>query len=152
MNVPPVDRTPMSLLLSSDAQASEASYIGAFNFRLGALVYNLGLRHPDTTRFTFDTNLLFTRVLDNPGQFPEAAGYRNTTNYCTAYMKWVDPSYADVDIWQAELITFSGTPTLTYFHPSCGVPVNEYLWLNDLHPTYPMHNFLASQVARLLGA
>lgn len=48
-------------------------------------------------------------------------------------------------IW---LVDCSGTPTLTYLDPSCGVPVNEYLWLNDLHPTYPMHNLIASQIVQ----
>ncbi|KAL8812819.1 MAG: hypothetical protein Q9200_000748 [Gallowayella weberi] len=38
------------------------------------------------------------------------------------------------------------TPDLISFDPSCGVSVNKYLWLNDLHPTYPMHNLIASQI------
>ena len=73
--------------MDSIDQAAEASFIGAFNFRLGALVYNLAGRHADTTLFTFDTNFLFTRVLDNPSQFGETATYMNTTNYCEAYEK-----------------------------------------------------------------
>lgn len=87
MNVPPVDRSPGTLEMGSIDASSEASFIGAFNFRLGALVYNLALRHADTTLFTFDTNFLFTIVLDDPLQFGETAGYLNTTNYCTAYEK-----------------------------------------------------------------
>ena len=87
MNVPPVDRSPGTLERSSIEQSAEASFIGAFNFRLGALVYSLISRHADTTLFTFDTNFLFTRVLDDPSQFGETAGYLNTTNYCSAYEK-----------------------------------------------------------------
>lgn len=68
-------------------QSAEASFIGAFNFRLGALVYNLAQRYADTTLFTFDTNFLFTLVLDDPSQFGETAEYLNTTNYCKAYEK-----------------------------------------------------------------
>lgn len=152
MNVPPVDRTPGSLDLSSSDRAYEAGYVGAFNFRLGALVYNLALRHPDTTVFSFDTNYLFTRVIDDPSQFQETAGYRNTTDYCEAYLEWVLSDYTNGSTLQAELTTISGTSTLTYLDPSCGVPVNQYLWLNNLHPTYPMHNFIASQIVQLLGA
>ena len=134
------------------AQRQEAAYIGAFNFWLGALIYNLALRHPDTTLFAFDTNFLFTRVLNNPLQFQETAGYQNTTDVCLAYMEWVQSDYIDGDTLQAELTnSSSGTPTLTYFDPSCGVPVNEYFWLNSLHPTYPMHNFMASQIVRLMA-
>ena len=44
----------------------------------------------------------------------------------------------------------SGTPTMAYLDPSCEIQVNEYFWLNDLHPTYPIHNFMASQIVQLL--
>ncbi|KAF6218614.1 hypothetical protein HO133_005965 [Letharia lupina] len=131
MNVPPVDRSPGTLEMGSIDQSAEASFIGAFNFRLGALVYNLALRHADTTLFTFDTNFLFTRVLDDPSQFGETAGYLNTTNYCAAYE--------------------NGTSSLTSLDPSCGIPVDQYFWLNSLHPTYPMHNFMGSQIAKILS-
>ncbi|KAK0517474.1 hypothetical protein JMJ35_000629 [Cladonia borealis] len=130
LNVPPVDRSPGTLETSSSSQAAEAAYIATFNFRLGALVYNLGTRNPDTTLFLFDTNWLFTRVLDDPQQFVETAGYLNTTSYCPAYAH--------------------GTTTLTYFDPTCGVPINAYFWLNTLHPTYPMHNFLGSQITQFI--
>lgn len=83
--MPPVDRSPGTLESGPETQAEEAGYIGAFNFRLGALVYNLALRHPDTTSFIFDTNFLFTEVLDHPGSFEETSGFLNTTDYCTAY-------------------------------------------------------------------
>ncbi|KAL9137736.1 MAG: hypothetical protein Q9175_001045 [Cornicularia normoerica] len=132
MNVPPVDRSPGTHETGSIDQSAEASFIGSFNFRLGALVYNLALRHADTTLFTFDTNFLFTRVLDDPSQFGETAEYLNTTNYCAAYE--------------------NGTSSLTSFDPSCGIPVNQYFWLNSLHPTYPMHNFMGSQIAKILSA
>lgn len=66
-----------------------AEYIGEFNFRLGALVYNLGAHYPDTTSFYFDTNWLFTIVLNNPSAFQETSSYHNTTGYCAAYQKYV---------------------------------------------------------------
>jgi hypothetical protein len=50
------------------------------------------------------------------------------------------------------LILNSGTPTETYYDPSCGLPVNEYFWLNSLHPTYPMQDVLAQEVALQLSA
>ncbi|KAL6721295.1 hypothetical protein ACLMJK_000397 [Lecanora helva] len=130
LNVPPVDRSPGTIEQGPASQAAEAGYLGRFNFRLGALVHNLGVRHSDTTSFLFDTNFLFTRVLDDPTQFAETAGLRNTTEYCVAYE--------------------NSTPTMTYFDPSCGIPVNEYFWLNTLHPTFPVHNFMGSQIVRLL--
>ena len=87
MNVPPVDRSPGALAMGFYDQSAEASFIGELNFRLGALVYNLALRYSDTTLFTFDTNFLFTSVVNHPSHFEETAVYRNTTDYCRAYEK-----------------------------------------------------------------
>ena len=89
LNVPPIDRSPGTLALSASTQASMAAYIGEFNFRLGALVYNLDTHYPDTTSFLFDTNWLFTLVLNDPLVFQETSSYHNTTGYCAAYQKYV---------------------------------------------------------------
>ena len=85
LNVPPVDRSPGSMAVSAASRSEMARYIGEYNWRLALLVYYLGLRHPDTTTFYLDTNWLFTRVIDNPEQFIETAGYRNTSDDCGAY-------------------------------------------------------------------
>lgn len=50
------------------------------------------------------------------------------------------------------LIRGRGTSTFNFYDPSCDFPVNEYLWLNDIHPTYPMHNFLAAKIIQLIGS
>jgi phospholipase/lecithinase/hemolysin len=51
------------------------------------------------------------------------------------------------------MLTFSsGIPTPDYFNSTCGIPVNQYFWLNSLHPTYPMHDVLAQQVSLQLAA
>ena len=33
------------------------------------------------------------------------------------------------------------------FRPECGVPVNEYFWLNSLHPGYRVHDAMAKKLA-----
>lgn len=45
-----------------------------------------------------------------------------------------------------------GTPTGDTFIEKCGVPVNEYFWLNSFHPTGAIHEVVADQVAKLLQA
>ena len=85
LNVPPVDRTPLSSNKSASDRSDLARYTGEFNWRLRLLVYYLGLRHPDTTNFFLDNNWLFTRVIDYPVQFVQTAGYKNTTADCEAY-------------------------------------------------------------------
>ena len=79
-----------------------------------------------------DTNVLFTKVLNNPATFPQTAIYTNTTGSCEAYANNL-------------------TITENSFEPSCGVPVKDYFWLKTVHPTYPIHDVLAEQVVKLLG-
>lgn len=43
-----------------------------------------------------------------------------------------------------------GTDDWYTFDPSCGIAVNEYLWLNDLHPTFPINNATAREIVALL--
>lgn len=43
-----------------------------------------------------------------------------------------------------------GTPMTDYFDPECGIPVNEYFWLDALHPTYPIHDVIAEHVVKML--
>lgn len=130
LNVPPVQRAPLTAAQGPTAEASEGAAIEEWNNRLIDLTRQLRRNHPDVTTFTFDTYDLFNTVLNNPSIFPQTAQYKNTTGYCVAYE--------------------NGTPTETYFNATCGIPVNEYFWLNSLHPTYPMHNVLAQQIAVLL--
>jgi len=54
--------------------------------------------------------------------------------------------------WRELLIVDSGTPTIDYLNATCYIPVNQYFWLNSLHPTYPMHDVLAQQVSLQLAA
>lgn len=130
LNVPPVQRAPLTAAQGPAAQAAEGAAIEEWNGRLLRLTRELRQNHPDVTTFAFDTYNLFNAVLNDPSIFPQTSQYKNTTGYCPAYM--------------------DGTPTETYFNASCGIPVNEYFWLNTLHPTYPMHNVLAQQIADLL--
>jgi len=130
LNVPPVDRSPLTQAEGASAAAQEAADLVAFNTAITNLATTLKKTLPDTNVFTFDTNSLFTKVLDNPASFPQTSIYKNTTTFCVAYE--------------------NGTPAENTFDASCGVPVNEYFWLNSLHPTYPMHNVLAQEVSLLL--
>lgn len=49
-------------------------------------------------------------------------------------------------------IVSSGTPAQNTLTASCGVAVDQYFWLNSLHPTYPMHDVVAEGVSKLLAA
>ena len=87
INVPPVDRAPLTLAQSTANQAEEKADILAWNDALIAMAESLKADKPDVNVFTVDANMLFTEVLDNPASFPQTALYKNTTAYCDAYAK-----------------------------------------------------------------
>jgi len=132
INVPPVNRSPLMLAQSTASQASEKADLAVWNGMVVSMAKAVKNAFPDTNIFTVDSNSLFTEVLDNPASFPQTAHYKNTTAYCVAYE--------------------NGTPAVDTFNATCGVPVNEYFWLNSLHPTYPMHDVLAQNIGKRLAA
>lgn len=42
-----------------------------------------------------------------------------------------------------------GTPSLTTLYKECVNPVNEYIWLDKLHPTSGVHQLIAKGVKRV---
>ena len=44
----------------------------------------------------------------------------------------------------------SGTPTPDTYYPECGAPANAYMWGDSLHPTSPVHEVVARQIAGAL--
>ena len=132
LNVPPVNLSPLTAQQGAQAQASEDGDIQDFNDRLAALATSVQYAYPDTTVFLYDTHRVFSQVLQYPASYAQTAGYKNTTDYCDAYQ--------------------NGTPELDTFDPECGVPVDEYFWLNSLHPTYLMQDVMAQQMAELMEA
>ncbi|KAL1960604.1 hypothetical protein VTO42DRAFT_7183 [Malbranchea cinnamomea] len=130
LNVPPVDRSPLTIEQNEQAQVLENAAIQNFNSRIATLATKVQTLY-GTRVFLLDTHAIFTAVLDNPASYAETAVYKNLTKYCDAYQ--------------------NGTPDWYTFTPECGIPVNEYFWLNSLHPTFPVHNATAREVAALLG-
>lgn len=87
LNVPPVDRSPLTTSQGAASMAEEAADIAAFNADIATMAAALKSSHADVNVFTYDTNALFSEVLDNPASFPQTSGYKNTTTYCVAYEK-----------------------------------------------------------------
>ncbi|KAH8666516.1 hypothetical protein BX600DRAFT_539643 [Xylariales sp. PMI_506] len=127
LNVPPVDRSPLTAAEGAAAAALERADLAAFNGLIADLAHKLTAAHRgDVNVWVYDANAVFTRVLDHPASYPQTALYKNTTDYCVDY----ENGTADEDTFVAE----------------CGIPVNEYFWLNSLHPTYPMHDVVAQTI------
>lgn len=131
LNVPPVDRSPLTVGQGAAAQALEKTTIDTWNANVSAMASNLSATYTDATVFVFDTHELFEAVLDDPQSYPQTAPYLNTTDYCFWYENGTSSWYTE--------------------DPRCGPSVDEYFWLNSLHPTFRVHNATAAEIAGLLS-
>ncbi|CAE7178865.1 Lipase GDSL domain containing protein [Pyrenophora teres f. teres] len=133
LSVPPVNLAPLTLQKDDGGYAvkTEGEVIQNWNKRLGGIVDAFQVRYPGSTRaFVHDTWGVFKKVIEDPRSWEQTAGLRNVTGFCEAYK--------------------SGTPTWYTKDASCEYAVNEYLWLNELHPTFPVHNATAASIVKLL--
>ncbi|KAH8656822.1 hypothetical protein BGZ61DRAFT_371930 [Ilyonectria robusta] len=128
--VPPIDRSPLTTRQGRPASGRESIHIQAWNDGLSKLANDLRHNRPDASVFVFNTHALFSSVMDDATMFPETAIYCETTGFCEAYAM--------------------GTEAVDTQLPGCLYSVNQYLWLNDLHPTYPIHDLLAKQITDML--
>ncbi|KAK0381155.1 fungal cellulose binding domain-containing protein [Colletotrichum limetticola] len=131
LTTPPVDRTPMLLAENADAQKLCKDDVADFNGRVNAMAKNV-TTWEGANAWVVDANGVFNGVLDNVAKFDATKGYKNTTGYCDAYK--------------------DGTTAQDTLIDSCTYPVNEYFWLNTLHPTYPIHDAVAETVTSALEA
>lgn len=131
LNVPPVQRSPLTQTQGLNASEAEFQAITIFNEGLIEIAEGVLERDITSKVFLFDAYDLFSAILDDPQAFPGTANLKNTSTYCPAYE--------------------NGTTSMTSFNSQCSAPVNEYFWLNTLHPTYPVHEVLANQLAQMLG-
>ncbi|KAF8850272.1 hypothetical protein BDZ45DRAFT_751925 [Acephala macrosclerotiorum] len=130
MNVPPLERVwqpPSVPQAEKDKYGSDALM---YNRRVEKVAGALKGEFDDANVWVFDTHRIVNEALDDPKRFWQTSGIKNTTEFCKKY----------------EL----GTPTTDYFDSECGIRVDEYFWLNALHPTYPIHDLIAEKVAKML--
>jgi hypothetical protein len=87
INVPPIDRSPGTILQGPSYQSDEAADIADFNAGVSRVASNLTASYNDVTTFQFDANAVFTQILNDPAAFTQSAAIKNTTQYCQAYAK-----------------------------------------------------------------
>ncbi|KAF4621138.1 hypothetical protein D9613_001150 [Agrocybe pediades] len=76
-NVPPIDRSPLMLAQSTDAQALEKSVIATFNTKLAAKISSFKANNTGVTTFLWDSNAQFTKMLNSPTTY----GFADATSY-----------------------------------------------------------------------
>lgn len=88
INVPPVDRSPLTVGQGAESVALEAEAIKSYNGMVETRVKALKTAHNDVWAQVFDSNKVFNKILDNPSKY----GLKNATGYCESYTKYEPPS------------------------------------------------------------
>ncbi|KAF3938128.1 hypothetical protein ABW19_dt0209152 [Dactylella cylindrospora] len=128
INVPPVDRSPLTIAGGEWSTTNQKVMLKDFNDKLAARVAKFGKDKRGTSTWLFDSVEVFNEILDNP--VTAEWTFNDVTTYCDAYQ--------------------NGTPEWDTFIPECVYPVDEYFWLNSLHPTHYVHKEVAKELAAVL--
>lgn len=85
--VPPVNLAPLTLANGPDAVAGEGAAIQDWNTRLRRMASEFKNRHADVETFVHNTHDLYAAVIEDPTNYPQTSGLKNTTTWCKAYEK-----------------------------------------------------------------
>ncbi|KAM0752847.1 hypothetical protein T439DRAFT_354325 [Meredithblackwellia eburnea MCA 4105] len=127
LNVPPTDLTPLVQLFGADVAAVFHSNIALWNLKISDYAISFSTKYTGATALLFDTNSLFSDVLNNPASY----GITNTKSACDAYAL-LTTTPVDLDL------------------PVCGAPISQYFWHNLYHPTFSVQKILADSFAKAL--
>ncbi|KAL8673761.1 MAG: hypothetical protein Q9168_001822 [Polycauliona sp. 1 TL-2023] len=127
--IPPINRGPHKV---QPDKAIEGNDVNDFNYRMTVLFKDFTSAHSDVSVLLFDVNSMYSQIIDDPSSFPQTANLKNTTGSCLVYES-------------------KEVPSIDYKDPDCEYAVDEYFWLNGLHPTYRVHEAHAAQVALALA-
>ncbi|KAI4200958.1 MAG: hypothetical protein LQ346_002284, partial [Caloplaca aetnensis] len=87
--LPPIDRGPY---VDNEDEKVEGPAINDFNYRMTVLFNGFTKAHNDVSVLLFNTNMLFSKAIDDPSNYPQTAIYKNTTGSCKAYESGEVPS------------------------------------------------------------
>ncbi|KAL8868711.1 MAG: hypothetical protein Q9174_004809 [Haloplaca sp. 1 TL-2023] len=137
LNAPPISRSPEHNIMSRHRISRLASTVLDWNIRTNSLASAFREAYPEARVFLYDVHAITNRVLDDPTSNPLTAGIKNTTGFCAPY---------DAQTKK--------TPVLRdgFKLPECEYKAAEYFWLNEGHPTWPVHELYAQQIAGMMSA
>jgi len=130
IDVPAIQYSPNAQFLKAAALLQETNAIQNWATRLATMAKNLQTTHPDVTVTVFSAYGVFQRILSGPTAYQQTQNLKALSGYCPAYA--------------------NGTLSGQTFVGVCTVPVNQYFWLNTLHPTYPVHDALGFTISTAL--
>ncbi|KAJ4111500.1 hypothetical protein NW768_011854 [Fusarium equiseti] len=132
LTLPPLERAPRVTKKSDSATRIPriAKAVSEWNSRVRSLQSSIQKNYSKSTVFVYDTYPLMMNVMKKPSTYSETKIYKDTNGFCSAYTK--------------------GTEKPDTKSSECKYAANQYLWLNDLHPTDPFHKLLAKDISSFL--
>ncbi|KAK4047835.1 hypothetical protein OIV83_005178 [Microbotryomycetes sp. JL201] len=127
LTVPAIEKSPLISGWGNDAVEIVSNNIGIFNDALTEYCNGLQTVYPDAFYVLIDSRPVFDAILASPLQY----GFTDTTDACPLY------DFIDND------------PNL--YLPLCPWPLPQYFWRNDYHPTWRVHQLLATVVKDLMS-
>lgn len=129
MNVPPMERAPLSSLGENvHTKPVLRGAVQNYNRRLERTITAAGNRLAGSTFFQFDTFSMWDKIFMDVSSNPLTAPYKELAHCCPDYFRTPGGMYAKVD--------------------TCKYPVDEFFWLDLLHPTFRIHNATAEAVVQ----
>jgi len=129
IDVPTIQKSPLSQSEPSYIKA-QVRVIQSWGVQLQGLAKSFEANHTDATVLLFSSYGIFQQILKSPTSYKQTAGLKELKTYCAAYS--------------------NGTIKSSAFVKSCDYPVDEYFWLNTLHPTYTVHDALGFSISTKL--
>ncbi|TNY22761.1 hypothetical protein DMC30DRAFT_116023 [Rhodotorula diobovata] len=132
--IPPYERAPVVVAVNrivGDVRPKLGASVAAWNAVLRLYALEIPRRYPGTSAKLFDTWAWFDELLDRADEY----GFLNSRGWCPLYARGL---YSPVVPEQLNL-------------DECGVPLEQYLWYDGVHPTWAVHRLLAASVRQQLS-
>ncbi|KAF2859287.1 carbohydrate esterase family 16 protein [Piedraia hortae CBS 480.64] len=127
--VPPVDKSPLAeYYAGSESKINSLKHYA--NDGILSLARHLVALHSDAWIHIFDVHALWEKVFQDPCTFPETCKLKIFDGFCPLYEK--------------------GTSSPDEWKDGCKAPVDEFLWLDWLHPTTGIMNATARMLSEEL--
>lgn len=87
LNVPSIQRSPLTLGQGAQAIELETAALEMFNGMVEGLAGDLKAEHDGVNVWLYDSYAAFDEVLDDPASHPQTEGYKDVTTFCEEYEK-----------------------------------------------------------------
>lgn len=87
LNVPPIERSPLTVEQGEEAVGLESEALERFNGLVEGLAAEVAGERDGASVWVYDTYKSFSEVLDDPAAYPATEGLKDTTTFCEEYQE-----------------------------------------------------------------